>query len=79
MADEAGEELLLDVRVAEASWFYKFYLNQERKILGTGGGPGEPAAPTDRDGSTPDSELGQRPSVGPVEAHDLKAVGALSP
>ncbi|HKA34598.1 MAG TPA: ABC transporter permease [Candidatus Binatia bacterium] len=35
MADEAGEELLLDVRVAEASWFYKFYLNQERKILGT--------------------------------------------
>lgn len=34
MADEAGEELLLDVRVAEASWFYKFYLNQERKILG---------------------------------------------
>src|ERR1051326_4320548 len=35
MADEAGEELLLDVRVAEASWLYKFYLNQERKILGT--------------------------------------------
>ncbi len=34
MADEAGEELLLDIRVAEASWFYKFYLNQERKILG---------------------------------------------
>ena len=34
MADEAGEELLLDVGVAEASWFYKFYLNQERKILG---------------------------------------------
>jgi NitT/TauT family transport system permease protein len=34
MADEAGEEILLDVRVAEASWFYKFYLNQERKILG---------------------------------------------
>lgn len=35
MADEASEELLLDVRVAEASWLYKFYLNQERKILGT--------------------------------------------
>jgi NitT/TauT family transport system permease protein len=39
MADErsntAGEELLMDVRVAEASWLYKFYLNQERKILGT--------------------------------------------
>ena len=37
MANEtiAGEELLLDVRVAEASKAYKFYLNQERKILGT--------------------------------------------
>jgi NitT/TauT family transport system permease protein len=39
MADErtstAGEELLMDVRVAEASRLYKFYLNQERKILGT--------------------------------------------
>jgi ABC-type nitrate/sulfonate/bicarbonate transport system permease component len=34
MADETAEELLLDVRVAEASWFYKFYLNQEKKILG---------------------------------------------
>jgi ABC-type nitrate/sulfonate/bicarbonate transport system permease component len=34
MADQAAEELLLDVRVAEASWLYKFYLNQERKILG---------------------------------------------
>ena len=31
----ASEELLLDVRVAEASRAYKFYLNQERKILGT--------------------------------------------
>jgi NitT/TauT family transport system permease protein len=30
-----GEELLLDVRVAEASKLYKFYLNQEKKILGT--------------------------------------------
>jgi len=37
MADQnmAGEEVLLDVRVAEASKLYKFYLNQERKILGT--------------------------------------------
>jgi ABC-type nitrate/sulfonate/bicarbonate transport system permease component len=32
-----AEELLLDVRVAEASRFYKFYLNQEKKILGTAG------------------------------------------
>lgn len=31
----AGEEILLDVRVAEASNLYKFYLNQEKKILGT--------------------------------------------
>src|SRR5713226_271395 len=31
----AQEEVLLDVRVAEASPLYKFYLNQERKILGT--------------------------------------------
>jgi ABC-type nitrate/sulfonate/bicarbonate transport system permease component len=38
MADKnsvAQEELLLDVRVAEASRLYKFYLNQEKKILGT--------------------------------------------
>ena len=37
MADqkESTQELLLDVRVAEASRFYKFYLNQEKKILGT--------------------------------------------
>ena len=39
MADQNAtaeqEELLLDVRVAEASWLYKFYLNQEKKILGT--------------------------------------------
>ena len=34
MADQAAEELL-DVRVAEASAAYKFYLNQEKKILGT--------------------------------------------
>jgi NitT/TauT family transport system permease protein len=30
----AEEELLLDVKVAEASWLYKFYLKQEKKILG---------------------------------------------
>jgi NitT/TauT family transport system permease protein len=37
MADNHGstEELLLDVRVAEASRLFKFYLNQEKKILGT--------------------------------------------
>ena len=36
MADQAAqEEQLLDVRVAEASNLYKFYLNQEKKILGT--------------------------------------------
>src|SRR5918996_3067491 len=36
MADQAAqEETLLDVRVAEASNLYKFYLNQEKKILGT--------------------------------------------
>lgn len=32
---ETQEEVLLDVRVAEAPWAYKFYLNHERKILGT--------------------------------------------
>jgi NitT/TauT family transport system permease protein len=35
MAEQAAQEQLLDVRVAEASSLYKFYLNQERKILGT--------------------------------------------
>src|SRR5918996_1811057 len=35
MAQTAQEEQLLDVRVAEASNLYKFYLNQEKKILGT--------------------------------------------
>lgn len=38
MADQnmaAQDEVLLDVRVAEASSLYKFYLNQEKKILGT--------------------------------------------
>jgi NitT/TauT family transport system permease protein len=29
------EELLLDIKVAEASQLYKFYLNQEKKVLGT--------------------------------------------
>jgi ABC-type nitrate/sulfonate/bicarbonate transport system permease component len=32
--NESAEELLLDVKVAEASRLYKFYLNQEKKILG---------------------------------------------
>lgn len=31
----SAEETLLDVRVAEASALYKFYLNNEKKILGT--------------------------------------------
>jgi ABC-type nitrate/sulfonate/bicarbonate transport system permease component len=35
--ETTGEELLLDVRVAEASPFYKFYLNYEKTILGTAG------------------------------------------
>jgi len=35
MADQSAEELLVDVRVAEASKLYKFYLNNEQKILGT--------------------------------------------
>src|SRR6266568_3819194 len=35
MAQIAQEEQLLDIRVAEASLAYKFYLNQEKKILGT--------------------------------------------
>jgi NitT/TauT family transport system permease protein len=37
MANEktAGQELLLDVRIAEASSLYKFYLNYESAILGT--------------------------------------------
>lgn len=35
MADtQATEELLLDVKIAEAPRIYKFYLNQEKKILG---------------------------------------------
>ncbi len=35
MADQAAEEQLLDVRVAEASAAYKFYLNNEKVLLGT--------------------------------------------
>jgi NitT/TauT family transport system permease protein len=37
MADqsETTQELLLDVKVAEASRFYKFFLNHEQAILGT--------------------------------------------
>src|SRR6516162_9114790 len=37
MANEkiAAGELLLDIKVAEASRLYKFYLNQESKIIGT--------------------------------------------
>ena len=37
MANEkvAPQDLLLDVSVADASRLYKFYLNQESKILGT--------------------------------------------
>ncbi|MBI2352403.1 MAG: ABC transporter permease [Deltaproteobacteria bacterium] len=31
----AQEEVLLDIKVANASKLYKFYLNQEKKILGT--------------------------------------------
>src|SRR5438093_11517484 len=36
MADQnqSAGEVLLDVEVAEASRLYKFYLNQEKKILG---------------------------------------------
>ena len=34
MAQGAQEEQLMDIRVAESSAAYKFYLNQEKKILG---------------------------------------------
>jgi ABC-type nitrate/sulfonate/bicarbonate transport system permease component len=35
MADRGSTaEVLLDVKIAEASAFYKFYLNQEKKLLG---------------------------------------------
>jgi len=33
--NETAQEVLLDVRVADASHWYKFYLNQEKKILAT--------------------------------------------
>jgi len=33
--NEMAQEVLLDVRVADASRWYKLYLNQEKKILGT--------------------------------------------
>jgi hypothetical protein len=33
--NESTQDILLDVRVAEASRLFKFYLNQEKKILGT--------------------------------------------
>jgi ABC-type nitrate/sulfonate/bicarbonate transport system permease component len=33
--NETAQEVLLDVRVADASGWYKFYLNQEKKILGS--------------------------------------------
>ena len=32
--NESAQELLLDVRIADSSRLYKFYLNQEKKILG---------------------------------------------
>lgn len=32
--NESADELLLDIRVAEASRLYKFYLTQEKKVLG---------------------------------------------
>ena len=37
MADQSSsaQEVLLDIRVAEASRLYKLYLNQEKKILGS--------------------------------------------
>jgi len=35
MANQAQEEVLLDVRVAEASAAYKFYLNNEKVLLGS--------------------------------------------
>jgi ABC-type nitrate/sulfonate/bicarbonate transport system permease component len=35
--NESAQDLLLDIKVAEASALYKFYLNQEKKILGTAG------------------------------------------
>jgi ABC-type nitrate/sulfonate/bicarbonate transport system permease component len=37
MAEQSAQELLVDVRVAEASKIYKFYLNNEKKLLGIAG------------------------------------------
>ncbi len=34
--NETAQEILLDVHVADASRLFKFYLNQEKKILGSG-------------------------------------------
>jgi ABC-type nitrate/sulfonate/bicarbonate transport system permease component len=34
---ESAQELLFDIKVAEASRLYKFYLNQEKKILASAG------------------------------------------
>jgi NitT/TauT family transport system permease protein len=35
MNERSQQEILLDVKIAEASKLYKLYLNQEKKILGT--------------------------------------------
>src|SRR2546428_1259931 len=35
--NESAQELLFDIKVAEASRLYKFYLNQEKKILASAG------------------------------------------
>src|SRR5438034_10142950 len=35
--NESAQELLFDIKVAEASRLYKLYLNQEKKILGSAG------------------------------------------
>jgi ABC-type nitrate/sulfonate/bicarbonate transport system permease component len=35
--NESAQELLFDIKVAEASRLYKFYLKQEKKILGSAG------------------------------------------
>ncbi len=35
--NESAQELLFDIKIAEASRLYKLYLNQEKKILGSAG------------------------------------------
>ena len=35
--NESAQELLFDIKVAEASRLYKLYLNQEKKILASAG------------------------------------------